>query len=585
MKHTEPAGTQPFEAGDIRQLLQRVAALFPDRREPVWLYVPKTDAFFLSDHGAALLGIPQDSALDAVDLGALCLQADRTRYTSLLEEMRTGDAPAVDALIRFPVRSGRLSQFRLTGTRVGVISPTVLYTGILMEEEGSRRELEARRQALSDPLTSLPARNLFLYRVSVWIADWDNVHVGWMGTLHINRYRRMRYLYGESRLDHLVQVVAGRLAAFRPELEISRATGEEFLLAWHGPSAGFSAEALGRAVMDLFREPCDMGNAMMTVSVSLGYTVFGAGAQADQVLLASESALQEALLAGGDCMRAYSDQDVANVLRRISLEEALHQEWNTDTVHQVYQPIFDLEANRIIGVEALARWNSAAKGTVSPGEFIPIAEESGLIVPLGYRILRDACMAGVVLNAGGRKMTVSVNASARQLAQPEFADRVMETLEWSGLPPERLQIEVTESLLLQDEQRTSGVLADLQRKGIRVALDDFGTGYSSLSYLKRLPLNVLKIDRSFVVNLVENRMEKAIARSIISLSNILGLDVVAEGVETKEQLQALRAIGCSWIQGYYTGRPQTLDQLLGQLARDASAGGRDELTMTEQEQT
>ena len=439
--------------------------------------------------------------------------------------------------------------------------------------------------AFSDPLTALPARNLFLYRVNVWLSDWDPGQLGWMGTLHLNRSRRIRHLYGENRLDLLIQGMAVRLSTFQPELEVSRSSGNEFLLAWHGPAGGFRADALAQAILDLFREPCDMGTTMVAVSVSLGYTVFEGGMQAEQALLACESALQEALLNTGSCMRAYTEEEVSRVLRRITLEEALHREWDSPEFYLMYQPIYDLESGRYIGVEALARWTSRDHGSISPGEFIPLAEESGLIVPLGYRILRTACMAGVALNAGGRKMTVSVNASALQLEQPDFADSVLEILSWSGLPAERLQIEVTESLLLADEQRSSGVLNQLQAQGVRIALDDFGTGYSSLSYLKRLPLNVLKIDRSFVVNLVENRMEKAIARSLISLSNILGLDVVAEGVETKEQLHTLRGIGCNWIQGYYTGRPQPLEQLMAQMSLDGSNGIQDTLMRSLQDWT
>ena len=558
-------------------------AAFPNRREPVWLYLPSEDHFLLCCRGWELLGLACEAVGVPVDLGTHCLQADRTRYALFLEEMASTQANTVDAVFRFPVLEGRLSPVRFIGSRIQCDGYPLLYTGVLTVEEDSRRELDLRRLAFSDPLTSLPARNLFLYRVNVWLSDWESGHLGWMGTLHLNRYRRIRHLYGDNRLDHLIQVMASRLSAFKPELEISRSSGNEFLLAWHGPAAGFNADVMAQAVMDLFREPCDMGTTMMAVSVSLGYTVFEAGTQAEQAMLACESALQEALLQSGSCMRAYTEQEVSSVLRRITLEEALHREWDGQAIHLVYQPIYDLESGRYIGVEALARWTSQEQGIISPGEFIPLAEESGLIVPLGYRILRTACMAGVALNAGGRKMTVSVNASALQLGQPDFSDRVLEILAWSGLPAERLQIEVTESLLLQDEQRSSGVLNRLQKQGVRIALDDFGTGYSSLSYLKRLPLNVLKIDRSFVMNLVDNRMEKAIARSIISLSNILGLDVVAEGVETKEQLQTLRGIGCSWIQGYYTGRPQPLEQLMAQLSLDNPNGVQDTMLRCEQE--
>ena len=575
--------SSPDNSHPVSDWLRMLDVAFPDRKEPVWLYLPDEDRFLLGRRGMAMLGLVPDADAGRVHLGTVCLQADRTKYMLFLDEMRDRRSESVDTILRFPVQEGRLSQIRFTGSRILREGQPSLYTGVLAVEEDARKDLDLRRMAFSDPLTALPARNLFLYRVNVWLSDWEPGQLGWMGTLHLNRSRRIRHLYGENRLDLLIQGMAVRLSTFQPELEVSRSSGNEFLLAWHGPAADFHAETLAQAILDLFREPCDMGTTMVAVSVSLGYTVFEGGMQAEQALLACESALQEALLNTGSCMRAYTEEEVSLALRRITLEEALHREWDSPAFFLMYQPIYDMESGRYIGVEALARWASQEHGSISPGEFIPLAEESGLIVPLGYRILRTACMAGVALNAGGRKMTVSVNASALQLEQPDFADRVLEILSWSGLPAERLQIEVTESLLLADEQRSSGVLNQLQAQGVRIALDDFGTGYSSLSYLKRLPLNVLKIDRSFVVNLVENRMEKAIARSIISLSNILGLDVVAEGVETKEQLQTLRGIGCNWIQGYYTGRPQPLEQLMAQMSLDGTSGIQDTLLRSLQE--
>lgn len=543
-------------------LLRQLDLCFPDRREPLWLYEPAAGRFRLCRLGLALLSLCASNEEESIKLETHCLQADKTRCLSFLKQMRATHLPTVETVLRFPGAGGKVVSFTFTGTRVTLDGQPVLYTGILTTEEDSRREMALKRFAFSDPLTTLPARNLFLYRVNVWLADWDPNDIGWMGTLSLDRYRHIRHLYGENRVNYLIQIIADRLSSYSPTLEVARSGGDEFLLAWHGPADGVDTHKLAQGVMELFREPCDMGEAMLAVSVSLGYTVFEAGATAEQAHLASENALQEAISAGGACLRIHTEADAARALRRLTLEEALHRDWEGPAFHLVYQPIYDVESGRYIGVEALSRWRNELHGTVSPAEFIPIAEESGLIVQLGYRILRTACMAGVALNAGGRRMTISVNASALQLSQPDFADRVMEILSWSGLPPERLQIEVTESLMLQDEERTSGVLGLLQAHGVRIALDDFGTGYSSLSYLKRLPLNVLKIDRAFVANLVENRMEKAIARSIISLSNILGLDVVAEGVETKEQLQALRGIGCSWIQGYFTGRPQPLEQLL-----------------------
>ncbi len=242
---------------------------------------------------------------------------------------------------------------------------------------------------------------------------------------------------------------------------------------------------------------------------------------------------------------------------RIHLEMDLGEALANDELFLVYQPMLNLDTERVVGVEALLRWEHPRNGVIAPENFIPIAEESGLIVPIGRWVLEQACTQGAAWHAAGHSMGISVNVSTRQLERPAFATEVREALLVSGLAPEKLTLEITETVLMRRPDITAGLLRDLKTLGVRIAVDDFGTGYSSLAYLRKFPVDSLKIDRTFITSLARSGEAQALAHTLIQLGKALGLQTLAEGVEDRDQVRALQREGCDLAQGYLFARPLT----------------------------
>jgi EAL domain-containing protein (putative c-di-GMP-specific phosphodiesterase class I) len=254
-------------------------------------------------------------------------------------------------------------------------------------------------------------------------------------------------------------------------------------------------------------------------------------------------------------------------MRRLNLESNLRLALEREEFFLVYQPQLDLASGRILSVEALLRWRHPEQGLVSPMEFIPVAEDNGLIVPIGDWVLRTACQDACRWRAAGMPLRVAVNLSAMQFRQPGLVRRIQEILTQSGLPAEALELEVTEGALMEDSAATLATLQAMRQVGMRLSLDDFGTGYSSLSYLRRLPLNNLKVDQSFVRGLPADREGLAIVRAIVSLAKNLGFTVTAEGIETPEQASILHGLACDTLQGYYISKPVPAEAIAALLAR------------------
>jgi EAL domain-containing protein (putative c-di-GMP-specific phosphodiesterase class I) len=280
------------------------------------------------------------------------------------------------------------------------------------------------------------------------------------------------------------------------------------------------------------------------------------GHDSDSLLKNADAAMYSAKEYGRNHFRFYTADMNALAIERFAMEGALRRAMEREEFALYYQPQVDIKSGRVIGVEALLRWNHPERGLVLPNEFIPLLEENNLIIPIGEWVLRTACAQNSAwLAAGLPPLRMAVNLSARQFHQSGLAAMVNQALQDAGLAPERLELEITESILIQDVQATITTLHQLHALGIQISIDDFGTGYSSLSYLKRLPISKIKIDRSFVRDICTDPDDGAIAHAVISLGHSLKMQVIAEGVETGEQLEHLRAQGCDEIQGYYFSRP------------------------------
>lgn len=280
----------------------------------------------------------------------------------------------------------------------------------------------------------------------------------------------------------------------------------------------------------------------------------------DHLLRNADSAMYAAKTAGRNCYRFYAEDMTVRAMEQLALQAGLRHALEKGEFILHYQPQLDLGSNRIIGVEALVRWQHPEKGMISPAQFIPAAEDSGLIVPLGEWVLRTACLQAKAWHEQGLDVRMAVNLSARQFREPLFSDRVMEILNETGLDPRQLELEITESILVEGLESVSAVLREFKQTGIMISLDDFGTGYSSLSYLKRFPIDKLKIDQSFVRDLLTDASDANLVKAIIAMSRALGLTVIAEGVETQAHVDSLRAEGCDEIQGYHIARPMPAEK-------------------------
>ena len=438
---------------------------------------------------------------------------------------------------------------------------------------GTGRDITGRKQAEErihfqahhDALTGLPNRMLLLDRIEHAIAQADrDGHALWVVFVDLDRFKRINDSLGHKSGDLLLQGVAQRmLAHLRPSDTIARLGGDEFVLVLSDSPNGSLSLGLMQRLLDAVRAPFSAGGNAILISCSAGIAVYpGDADSADLLVERADVAMYRAKEAGRNSVHFYKAEMNARAMSRLRLESALRSALEADEFVLHYQPQMDLASGRIVGVEALLRWQQGRPGLTQPAEFIGVAEEIGLILPLGDWVLATACAQAVAWQKSGCPiMRMSVNLSARQFAQKGLVATIAAALQRSGLDPSLLEIEITESLMMTDVEQAVATLADLKRLGVHVSVDDFGTGYSSLYYLKRFPIDVLKIDRSFVRDIVNDADDASIVAAIISLAHSLGLSVVAEGVEQQDQLIYLAHCGCDTIQGYMVSPPMRAEAL------------------------
>ena len=407
----------------------------------------------------------------------------------------------------------------------------------------------------TDALTGLPNRRLFADRVEVALAQArrDGTPFALL-FLNLDRFNHINETLGRVFGDQVLLDVAERIKGCMRQVDtVARLGGDEFVvLANQADDAG--AETAAWRIMDALKQPFTQGGMSFTVTASIGLALYpNDGTGTDELVRRADAAMRDAKLAGRAGFRFHRPRpgsDDGHSRSRMKLDHAMRLALAQGCFRLHYQPQVDLQSGLVIGAEALIRWRDPELGEVSPGEFIPIAEESGFIVLIGDWVLRRAVTQAAAWASAGLSMTVSVNVSALQFQQPGFVDGVAAALREAGLPPQRLELELTESILIQDAQDAMLRLQALARLGVKLAIDDFGTGYSSLAYLKRFPIGRLKIDRSFISGLPIEESDVAIVQAIIHMGRALRLQIVAEGVETDAQRQFLQAAGCDVYQGY-----------------------------------
>lgn len=426
---------------------------------------------------------------------------------------------------------------------------------VTYEDVTERHKAQARvaHMARHDSLTDLPNRTLFREKM---VDGLNNVAIGGgaMAVLcvDLDNFKTVNDRLGHAAGDRLLRWVAARLKEHVGEHDtVARLGGDEFAVLLSGPQPQ-SAEALARRLVETIVHPAPIDSSSVHTGVSVGIAVApDHGLDCDELMRCADLALYRAKARGRGTWQLFEPAMEAEARSRHALEHDMRAALEGGEFQLVFQPQVRLASSDLIGFEALLRWRHPSRGLVSPAEFIPLAEETGLIVPIGEWVLRSACATA----AAWPDVTVAVNLSPVQFRSRGLVAMVTNALAEAGLPPRRLELEVTETALLDDSEATVGILHQLRTLGIRISLDDFGVGYSSLSYLRKFPFDRIKIDRSFVGTLGESPESAAIVRTIASLGAVLGVETTAEGVETIEQLDFVRECGCTAVQGYYFGRP------------------------------
>jgi diguanylate cyclase (GGDEF)-like protein len=376
--------------------------------------------------------------------------------------------------------------------------------------------------------------------------------------LDLDAFKLVNDTLGHAMGDELLRVAAKRLTGVMREGDsVARVGGDEFMVLLPSAAGAEDATKIANRILEAMRQPWQLGGHEFHLTASIGIAVYPSdGTDAIALLRNADTAMYRAKDQGRDNFQRFTSSMNARIAERVDLDNEMRRGLERGEFVVYYQPQVQINSGQVVGVEALVRWQHPERGLVPPMEFIPLAEETGLIVALGEWVLRAACaQAGAWRAAGLPALRMGVNLSARQLQRPDLPDMVGRVLEETGLNAKLLQLEITESLAMRDTEFTITALHNLKKLGVEVSIDDFGTGHSSLAYLKHFPVDVLKIDRSFVSNLTVDPYDAAITETVIALAHTLHLRVIAEGVETKEQLAFLNSRKCDEMQGYLFSRP------------------------------
>jgi diguanylate cyclase (GGDEF)-like protein/PAS domain S-box-containing protein len=424
-----------------------------------------------------------------------------------------------------------------------------------------RYESELEFQTNRDALTGLANRSLLRDRLGQAISyAYRYGHPIWVMFVDLDRFKFINDTLGHQAGDTLLKAVAYRLqSAVRETDTVARMGGDEFVLVLTERDDDGLTTGIVQRVMDAIAAPLDIHGHEFFITCSIGVAVYPAdGEKSEDLIKHADIAMYRAKETGRNNFQFYTSTMNEKAMERLRLEGDLRNALERDEFELHYQPQVDLQSGEIVGVEALIRWRHPELGMISPARFIALAEETGLIVPIGAWVIRTACMQNKAWQANGiAHLRVSVNLSARQFAHNDLVESIAHALNEAQLEPQYLEIELTESLVMADVERAIGVLRELKALGVQLSIDDFGTGYSSLSYLKRFPIDVLKIDRSFVNDITTDPDDAAIVSTIVSLAHSLRLQVIAEGVETEAQLAYLRQHDCDQMQGYFFSPPVT----------------------------
>jgi len=539
--------------------LRQAASVFSSTEEGVVITDP---AGVIIDVNPAFTEITGYSRAEAIGRNPRILRSDRQDaafYAALWGSLNTAGRWQGEIWNRR--KSGEIYPEWLTINAVRDSSGRLInYVAVFSDISGIKQsQAQLAHLAHHDPLTSLPNRLLFADRLGHALsrAERDGSQLAVL-FIDLDRFKHINDSLGHLAGDGLLQEVARRLtAAVRREDTVARMGGDEFTLLLEDLRRPGDAAVLARKLLEALADPYSIAGKELYVTASVGISLYPRdGARADELVRNADAAMYQAKDDGRNGYHFYTPALTATALQRVHLEADLRRALSRGELTVHYQPQIDLGTGRLIGAEALVRWQHPEQGLVPPDRFIHLAEDTGLIIELGELVLRAACRQAVDWLAAGVPIErIAVNVSAQQVQRSDFVGTVRKALADTGLPPRHLELEVTESFIMGQAEAGIRILHELRGMGVRLAVDDFGTGYSSLGYLKRLPIDMLKIDRSFVTDLQGGGEDLAIAKAVIALGRTLGLKVIAEGVEHDLQAGLLRAEGCHYGQGFLFGRP------------------------------
>ncbi|HUW36664.1 MAG TPA: EAL domain-containing protein [Rhodocyclaceae bacterium] len=525
-----------------------------------------------------ITGYAEDSVLGKPASRIFGLPAERNAFDEIGAGLEFGDEHRAVVHSLRADGSRYWNEFSISPVRSGIGAITH-YVGVINDVTVRvDYEKQLAHQANHDDLTGLANRNLLSDRLDQALAQAHRYgHHAAVLMVDLDHFKYINDSLGHAAGDQLVKTVADRLSlCVREGDTVARTGGDEFVLILHHVKDETDVTAMMQRIVATIAAPFFVEERELHVTCSTGAALYPRdGKSAEHLLRNADTAMYRAKEGGRDGFSFYTSDMNERMMERLSLEGGLRQALANEEFVLHYQPQVDIRTGHIVGAEALIRWQNRELGTVPPGKFIPLAEETGLIEPIGEWVMRTACAQNKRWQDSGLpRLRVAVNLSARQFRQKDFVARVSAILAESRLAAGCLEFELTESMVMHDPEQAVKLLHELKATGTQLSLDDFGTGYSSLSYLKKFPIDVLKLDQSFVRGVLTDPDDAAIARTVIGLGHSLGLRVIAEGVETAEQLDFLAALGCDEMQGYYFSRPVAAQDFAALLARHEEGGGR-----------
>jgi diguanylate cyclase (GGDEF)-like protein/PAS domain S-box-containing protein len=543
---------------ELREAKERFRSAFDHAPIGMALIAPGGHCFQANRAFAQMLGRAED-ALAGVAIGALTDPADRADVVATMQRAIAGAGASYRLEQRFLHADGRPVWVTHSGSVVRGSTGEPLYFVCQIEDVTERRargELIAH-QAIHDPLTGLPNRLLFVDRLRRALAESDAERRVAVLFLDLDHFKVVNDGLGHTSGDRLLVTLADRLrAAIRPNDTVARFGGDEFTVLCTSVPNENVAQELAQRLTDAVSKPITLADGEVFVTASVGIALSGGELETPETLLRNaDAAMYRAKEHGRARAEVFESDAHDRAVRHLRTGNELHRALERGELRLHYQPIMNLETGNVSGFEALLRWEHPQRGLVGPDDFVGLAEETGLVVPIGSWALEEACRQAAMWHTAGSDLSISVNLSPRQLAEPGLPDDVARVLHATGINPESLWLEITENTLMRDAETAVRTLGSLRALGVRLAVDDFGTGYSSMSYLKRFPVQALKVDRTFVDGLGREPEDTVICTAVVSLAHALGLRAVAEGVETPEQLAELRTLGCELAQGFLFGKP------------------------------